>query len=71
MENKHYIRLDENNYVIKGFSDAFEEPLPTDICINENGGRHFELFGEINPNLYGYDFKPRFMWDGTNVTEVV
>ena len=31
--NKHYIRLD-GNVVIKGFSDAFETPLDTDICIN-------------------------------------
>lgn len=50
--NKHYIRLDESNRIIKGFSDAFEEPLETDICINENGGRHFELGGCINPALF-------------------
>lgn len=53
--NKHYIRLNGTNRVIKGFSDAFEEPLETDICINEQGGRQFELFGEINPQLFdGY-----------------
>ena len=49
--NKHYIRV-ENGIVVKGFSDAFEIPLETDICINENGGRHFEIDGEINPPLY-------------------
>lgn len=48
--NKHYIRLHETN-IIKGFSDAFETPLETDICINEDGGRHFELNGVINPPL--------------------
>ena len=49
--NKHYIRV-ENEIVIKGFSDAFELPLDTDICINEKGGRHFEINGVINPPLY-------------------
>lgn len=49
--NKHYIRV-ENEIVVKGFSDAFESPLETDICINEKGGRHFEIDGEINPPLY-------------------
>lgn len=55
--SKHYIRLNENNLIIKGFSDDFEQPLDTDICINENGGRHFAFVlsdgseGEINPSL--------------------
>lgn len=49
--NKHYIRV-ENGLVVKGFSDAFELPLETDICINERGGRHFEIDGVINPPLY-------------------
>lgn len=49
--NKHYIRV-ENEKVIKGFSDAFENPLETDVCIREKGGRHFEIDGVINPPLY-------------------
>lgn len=49
--NKHYIRV-EDTLVVKGFSDAFELPLETDICINEKGGRHFEIDGEINPPLF-------------------
>lgn len=49
--NKHYIRLDTQNRIIKGFSDAFELPVDDDICINEQGGRHFELFGVVNPPL--------------------
>lgn len=53
--NKHYIRVD-NGTVVYGFSDAFETSLETDICINENGGRHFELFGVINPPLYNFEF---------------
>lgn len=52
--NKHYIRV-ENGYVIKGFSDAFETPLETDICISEEGGRHFAINGEINPMLVDFE----------------
>lgn len=49
--SKYYIRLDENNNTVKGFSDDFEKPMDTDICIKENGGRQFELNGVINPPL--------------------
>lgn len=49
--NKHYIRV-ENGFVVKGFSDAFETPLETDICISDKGDRHFEIDGEVNPPLY-------------------
>lgn len=49
---KHYIRHDESSRVIKGFSSAFEQPLQTDICICEDGGRHFEWQGNINPPMY-------------------
>lgn len=64
--SKHYIRV-ENGLVVKGFSTAFEEPLETDICINEKGGRHFEIDGEMNPvllndnntHVYRYDTELR------------
>ena len=64
MFNRHYIRV-VNGIITKGFSDAFEEPIETDICINENGGRHFEINGVINPplineeelHIYRYDTK--------------
>lgn len=52
---KHYIRLDSSNRVVKGFSTDFEEPLETDICITEKGGRHFELNGDVNPPLVNMD----------------
>lgn len=52
---KHYIRLDNSNRIIKGFSTDFEEPLKTDICICEDGERHFELNGVINPQLVNMD----------------
>lgn len=47
--NKHYIRLDTSGRITRGFSDAFEQPEKTDICINTTGGRHFELLGQVNP----------------------
>lgn len=49
--NNHYIKIDTDKNIIKGFSDAFEQPLINDICINEDGERHFELNGIINPSL--------------------
>lgn len=49
---KHYIRVDSRGNIIKGFSDAFEQPQVGDICINTNGGRHFELIGNVNPTLF-------------------
>ena len=60
--SKHYIRLDSNNNITHGFSTDFEQPIETDICINEDGERQFELNGKINPSLnniqgrYNYKF---------------
>lgn len=51
VRNKHYIRVDAQNRIIAGFSDAFKPPLDTDICIADDGGRHFKLFGVVNPQL--------------------
>lgn len=60
--NKHYIRV-EDTFIVKGFSDAFEAPLETDICINEKGGRHFEIDGEINPSLYNINGTHIYRYD--------
>lgn len=38
---KHYIRVDINNFIILRYSSAFIEPQVGDICVNENGGRHY------------------------------
>lgn len=40
---KHYIRVNKDAYIEKYFSSAFEKPQEGDICINESGGRHFNL----------------------------
>jgi hypothetical protein len=37
----HYIRLDANNIIIYRFSDAFETPLQTDICVATDADRHY------------------------------
>lgn len=46
---KHYITTDEQGRVLRGFSDDFEQPEANAICINEDGGRHFQLNGVISP----------------------
>jgi len=35
--NKHFIRVDTDGRVTKGFSDAFEPPREGDMRINEHG----------------------------------
>ena len=61
--NKHYIRV-VDGIVTKGFSDAFEEPTETDICINEKGGRHFEIDEVINPQMFDDNFCHLYRYDG-------
>ena len=67
--NRHYIRTDENNSIIRGFSDAFEQPQSDDICINEQGGYQFRIFdgGEENPSLTNDDGIALYKWDGKAV----
>ena len=52
--NKHYITVDKENKIKDGFSDAFRQPQPSDILINDKGGYQFRLFpdGEENPPLF-------------------
>ena len=62
---KHYVIINENGVIIKGFSTDFEQPNNVDICICEDGGRHFELNGVINPSLFNYYGAPLYkMVDG-------
>lgn len=68
--NKHYIRLDTNNRIIKGFSDAFEQPEEQDICINQEGGRHFELLGQVNPLLTNMDGSHLYKYEDGNIVEI-
>ena len=69
--NKHYIRIDSNNLIIAGFSDAFQQPQPTDILINNQGGYQFRLSpdGEENPPLFDDWMIPMYRWNGSYVIE--
>jgi len=40
---RHMIRLNEQNRIIKAFSTDFENSEEGDICVEEEGGRHFHL----------------------------
>lgn len=55
---KHYIRINENNKIIYAFSDAFEQPLETDILIGETEERHcqFQVFSEKYFTKYKYKY---------------
>ena len=66
---KHYIISDESGRVLRGFSDDFEQPDANSICINEDGGRHFELNGVINPPMTDYSGVPLYKIDGDEVVD--
>ena len=66
---KHYIIIDEAGRILRGFSDDFEQPDASAICINEDGGRHFELDGVINPPMMDYNGVPLYKFDGKQVIE--
>lgn len=58
---KHYIRVNENGVIVHGFTDAFESPEPGDICILDNGPRHFHL---VHPwPLINERGQYRYRWD--------
>ena len=49
-EHKHYIKHDSNGNVVSFLSDAFGQP-PQGFVYLQDGGRHFEWDGVINPSL--------------------
>lgn len=59
---KHYIRLDEQ-FIIKTFTTDFEKPLESDVCVNEDGGRHFNL------QLLRDDGLPKYRYTDGQITE--
>ena len=61
---KLYIIIDELGRVLRGFSDDFEQPDASAICIIDDGGRHFELNGVVNPSLTDYNGTPLYKFDG-------
>jgi len=62
---KHYIRLNENNQVIKAFSEAFEQPEAADILLTDKGIR------QCNIDLHdmAYSGAPKWKWDGKALVE--
>lgn len=66
---KHFITVDENGVILRGFSDDFEQPSASDICICDDGGRHFELNGVVNPPLFDPNGVPLYKLDGAQVVE--
>lgn len=65
---KHYIVTDDDGRVLRGFSDDFEQPGTEAVCICEDGGRHFELFGIANPPLIDMRGIPKYkLVDGSMV----
>ena len=67
MTNKHYIKIDSNGLITEAFSDTFRTPDNDCICINEQGGRHFQINGVINPSLVDADGFFVFKWNGTEI----
>ncbi len=67
--NQHFIEVDENGNVIRGWSDAFAPAAENAICINKQGGYQFRLWpmGEENPNLFTMEGIPLYKWDGEQV----
>jgi len=63
--NKHYIRVDENSFVIKAFSDAFEQPIEGDICVDVDCCRHYNL------DLYREDGLPKLKYVDGEIVETV
>ena len=41
--HKHYLRLNNEGFIIKAFSDAFEQPLEGDVLYKESGERIFTM----------------------------
>lgn len=67
--NKHYIRIDASCRVVDGWSDGIRpfEDLTSAICINEEGGHQFRLFGEENPPLFNGYMIPLYKWENEKV----
>lgn len=56
--SNHYIRTNADGVVVLAFSDAFVDPLETDILVVEGGPRHY------NPQITNDFGQPIYRWDG-------
>ena len=57
---KHYIIVGATGSILRGFSSDFEQPDEDAICICEDGGRHFELNGVVNPPMMDMQGRYRY-----------
>ena len=68
--NKHYIETDENNFITKLFSSAFEQPTDDSILLREETSRHAFLItqsvGEQLRSMQGYY---KYKWINDEVVE--
>lgn len=64
-EYHHYIRIDSNNIVIHGFSDAFETPITGDLPLSGDNGRHFQIQLMTDTGQYKYKLVNGQMIDRT------
>ena len=65
--SKHYVIINDSGCVLRGFSDFFEQPNDSAICINEDARVHFELDCVINPPMTDYNGTPLYKLDGEQV----
>lgn len=69
--NKHYIEVDDQGCITRGWSDGPHPDMDTTnaICINEEGGYQFRLApgGEENPPLWTMDGIPLYKWEDGQV----
>ena len=40
---KHFVRTDEQNRILYGYTDAFDSPREGDLLLSDQGSRHFQL----------------------------
>lgn len=60
---KHYVRVDDNNLIIKAFCNAFEQPQAGDILYRETDERHF------NPMLFTAWGEPKYRYVSGEMVE--
>lgn len=60
-EYRHYVRIDSNNIVIHGFSDAFETAIDGDIQLAGDNGRHFQILLIDDRRQYKYKIENSVM----------
>lgn len=67
----HYIRVDEQGRIQKGFSTAFKKAEQKDILLRETPSRQFYLLeqGEENPNLFDELGTSLYKWEGGEIKE--